>query len=54
MESTGIVAALTSGFTTAAGEMTGAIAAIVPVAIPVVTTVLVVSLGIKVFKKFTK
>lgn len=54
MEATGITATLVTAFTSAAGEMTGAISAIVPVAIPVVTTILVVTVGIKAFKKFTK
>ena len=46
--------ALTAGLTTTANEMLGAISSILPVALTVVGAILVVTLGIKVFKKFTK
>ena len=46
--------ALTTALTAIAGDMTSAITAIVPIAVPVIGGILVVSLGIKAFKKFTK
>lgn len=54
MEATGVTAALTTALTGIASEMTGAVSAIVPVAVPVIGGILVVTLGIKAFKKFTK
>ena len=45
---------LTSALGTVAGDMTGAISAVLPVALPVMGGILVVAVGIKVFKKFTK
>lgn len=54
MEATGVTAALTSALTGIASEMTGAVSAVVPIAVPVIGGILVVSLGIKAFKKFTK
>lgn len=49
-----VTESLTAALSTTASDMMGAISAIVPVAIPVVGAILVVTLGIKVFKKFTK
>ena len=49
-----ITSALTTGLTTTANEMLGAISSILPVTLTVVGAILVVTLGIKVFKKFTK
>ena len=54
MEGTTVVSALTGALTTIAGDMTGAVAAVVPIAVPVLGGILVVTLGIKAFKKFTK
>ena len=45
---------LTSALSTIAGDMSAAIMAVVPVALPVMGGILVVAIGIKVFKKFTK
>ena len=45
---------LTSALGTVAGDMTGAISAVLPIALPVMGGILVVAVGIKVFKKFTK
>lgn len=45
--------ALTTALTSVAGEMTSALSSIVGIALPVVGGILVVSLGIKAFKKFT-
>lgn len=50
----GATDALKTALTSAAGEMTGTISDIVPIAVPVVTASLVITLGIKAFKKFTK
>lgn len=49
-----VTEAMTSALSTTASDMMGAISSIVPVAVPVVGAILVVTLGIKVFKKFTK
>lgn len=49
-----VTESLTGALSTTASDMMSAISAIVPVAIPVVGAILVVTLGIKVFKKFTK
>lgn len=54
MEATTVTAAMTGALTTIAGDMTGAVAAVVPIAVPVLGGILVVTLGIKAFKKFTK
>lgn len=54
MEATTVTSALTAALSTTAGDMLEAVSAIVPVAVPVVGAILVVTLGIKVFKKFTK
>ena len=51
MLESGVSTAVTSALTTAATEMTGLIGYVVPIALPVVTGVLVVTFGIKVFKK---
>lgn len=53
MEGT-VTAALTGALTTIAADMSGAVMAVVPIAVPVLGGILVVSLGIKAFKKFTK
>ena len=46
-------AALTSGLTEAAAGMVGVLADLLPVALAVMTGVLTVSYGIKIFKKIT-
>lgn len=53
MEST-VITALTGALSTIAGDMTDAVGAVVPIALPVVGGILVVTLGIKAFKKFSK
>lgn len=45
---------LKTALTTIAGDMSGVIADIVPIAVPVIGGILVVTLGIKAFKKFSK
>lgn len=50
----GITTALTTGITTIASNATDAIAKILPVALPVMGAIVVVTIGIKVFKKFSK
>ena len=47
----GVTTALTSGITTVAGDAMSAIASVVPVALPIMGAVVVVGIGIKVFKK---
>ena len=49
----GVTTALTSGITTIAGDAMSAIASVVPVALPIMGAVVVVGIGIKVFKKVT-
>ena len=46
-----LVTSLTSGFTTVANNMMSAIGSIVPVALPVLGGVMVVGIGIKIFRK---
>lgn len=50
----GVTESLTSALTRIASDMTGAVSAVVPIAVPVLGGILVVTLGIKAFKKFTK
>lgn len=54
METTSVVSALSTALSSVAGEMTSAIGAVLPVALPVMGGILVVGIGIKVFKKFSK
>lgn len=49
----GITTSLVAGITSIATEAGGAIASIVPVALPIVGMVLVVNIGLKVFKRIT-
>lgn len=48
-----ITTALTSGLTEAATGMISTLAALLPIALTVMTSILVVGYGIKVFKKIT-
>lgn len=48
---TELVTAITTGFGTIAGDMLSAIGAITPAALPVLGGVLVVGVGIRIFKK---
>lgn len=52
-ETTGVADAVTSGLKTVATDMQGTITSILPVALGVVGAVLVVTFGIKIFKKIT-
>ena len=54
MEGTTVISALSGALSTIAGDMTSAVATVVPIAVPVLGGILVVTLGIKAFKKFTK
>lgn len=47
----GIVTALTGSFSTVASSLTGVIAEVVPIALPVVGAMVVVTVGIKTFKR---
>lgn len=49
-----VTTALKSSFTTIGDSLTGVIGDILPIALPVVGAVLVVTLGIGIFKKVTK
>ena len=49
----GVTEALTTAMTSTASECTGAISAVLPVALPVMGALVVVGIGIKVFKKVT-
>lgn len=46
--------AMTTALSSIADEMKGAINAIIPIAVPIIGGILVVTLGIKAFKKFSK
>lgn len=46
--------AMTTALSSIAEEMSGAVNSIIPIAVPVIGGILVVTLGIKAFKKFTK
>ena len=48
-----VVSALTSALTTTASECKDAIAAVLPVALPVMGAIVVVGIGLKIFKKVT-
>ena len=49
-----VTESLTSALSTIAGDMTSAVGAVVPIAVPVLGGILVVTLGIKAFKRFSK
>lgn len=51
--SSGVVTALTTAFSTVAGEATDAIGAVLPIALPIMGAIVVVGIGIKIFKKVT-
>lgn len=53
MEST-ITTALTTAFSTVASDSMDAIKAVLPIALPVMGAILVIGIGIKIFKKVTK
>ena len=48
-----VTTALTSGITTIATDALVAVGSIIPVALPIVGAIAVVSIGLKVFKKVT-
>ena len=50
----GVTTALTTGITTIASNATDAIAKVLPVALPVMGAIVVVTIGVKIFKKFAK
>ena len=50
----GVTSALVTGVTTIATGATDAIAKVLPVALPVMGGIVVVTIGIRVFKKFAK
>lgn len=50
---TTVIDALTNGIQSAGSDLLGAIASIVPVALPVMIAVVAIGVGIKIFKKVT-
>lgn len=48
-----VTSALTTGITTIAGDAMSAVGSVVPVALPIMGAIVVVGIGIKVFKKVT-
>ncbi|WP_411335162.1 major coat protein [Ruminococcus gauvreauii] len=48
-----IVTSLTSSFTEVGSSITGVIGSVLPIALPIIGGILVVTVGIKVFKKVT-
>lgn len=48
-----VITALTSGLTTAGSDLLGAIASIVPVAVPVMVAIVGIGVGLKIFRKVT-
>ena len=48
-----VTGALTTGITTIANDAMGAVSSVVPVALPIMGAIVVVGIGIKVFKKVT-
>lgn len=48
------VTALTTGFTTVATSITGAIGDLLPIVIPIAGTLVLIGIGYKVFKRFAK
>ena len=48
-----VTGALTTGITTIAGDAMSAAGSVVPVALPIMGAIVVVGIGIKVFKKVT-
>lgn len=49
-----VVTSMTTAITTFAGEAMTAIGSIVPVSLPIMGAIVVVGIGIKVFRKFAK
>lgn len=47
----GVVTALTTSFTSVASSVTGIIGDVLPIALPIVGAMIVVTTGIKIFKK---
>lgn len=45
--------ALTTSFTEVGTALTGVVSSVLPIALPIIGSVLVVNLGIKIFKKIT-
>ena len=48
-----VIDALTNGLSTAGSDLLGAIATIVPVAVPVMIAIVGIGVGLKIFKKVT-
>lgn len=48
-----VTTALTESFTSVAGELTKVVGGVLPIALPVIGSMVVVTIGIKVFKKIT-
>lgn len=50
---TGVTAALTTAFSSIATDAMSAISAVLPIALPIMGAIVVVTVGIKIFKKVT-
>lgn len=50
----GVTGALTSSFTEIGSSLTGIIGDVLPIVLPIIGAVLVVTLGVGIFKKLTK
>jgi len=53
LASTGVSGALTDSLTSVGSEMTGIVADVLPIALPIIGSILVITFGIKIFKKIT-
>jgi len=53
LASTGVSDALTSALGTVGSDMTGIVASVLPIALPIIGSILVITFGIKIFKKIT-
>lgn len=51
---TEVVTALTNGLGSIANDIAGAIGGILPIALPIMGAVVAITLGIRVFRKFTR
>lgn len=52
-ESGGVADALTTSFTTIGADLTSMIGKVLPIALPIIGSVMVVTFGIKIFRKVT-
>ena len=53
LASTGVSGALTDSLQAVGSDMTGIVADVLPIALPIIGSILVITFGIKIFKKIT-